>query len=258
MDDRHPHHQLVDGIQRFHTAGDVVVFYFSETGGNVAQVCKAVRTPGKCRACRLDGFFDVFFLYKVRAQRFHADVGIVEVIADDGEHRSDLIRFHVHGQTFDDEKYFAPHFYLIGPCRIEHGTRNRGNAAGFLIDRIAYLNRLRQIEIIPGDFSIIHAVKPCVQTTGDVDDGTIRVLSDKVADQLIKYNTPRYDSAAHCCVLFRIAEIIVDAVNQLFCFGVAELVFRISAVHGAGVEALQHRLGGSVQFWFYFFIAHSG
>ena len=180
------------------------------------------------------------------------------MIADDGEHHSDLIRFHVHGQTFDNEKHFAPHFYLIGPCRIEHGTRNRGNAAGFLIDRIAYLNRLRQIEIIPGDFSIIHAVKPCVQTTGDVDDGTIRVLSDKVADQLIKHNTPHYDSAAHCCVLFRIAEIIVDAVNQLFCFGVAELVFRISAVHGAGVEALQHRLGSSVQFWFYFFIAHSG
>lgn len=61
VDNRHPHEQLVDGIQRFHTAGDVVVFYFSETGGNVAQVCKAVRTPGKCRACRLDGFFDVFF-----------------------------------------------------------------------------------------------------------------------------------------------------------------------------------------------------
>ena len=68
------------------------------------------------------GFFDVFFLYKVRAQRFHADVGIVEMIADDGEHHSDLIRFHVHGQTFDNEKHFAPHFYLLGPCRIEHGT----------------------------------------------------------------------------------------------------------------------------------------
>ena len=168
------------------------------------------------------------------------------MISYDSKHLLYFICCHVHSKTLDDKQHSAPHLHLLHPFFVQNRTGDRRNPAFFLIDRITHFYGFRQIQVIPGEPSIVHTVCTGIQSAGNVHHSAVRVFGNKLTDQFIKNNAPCHNSAAHGGIFFCIAEIVIQTVDQFLCLGIVKFVFGIFAVHGTGIKALKHGFGGAV------------
>ena len=214
---------MIDRHKLFHSLDQADLLFVSKCRHKLLQQLSVLNAPCKFGIASLNGFL-LHMLYDKRGHCLDHHRYLRKCLLNDREYLKHICLLQIHRKPLDHHKYILTGILnLVHIGRIHCRFSNLVNRSVFGQKLLSDLHRFRQIDVVPPQIFPIHAITSRIQTTGDIDNHCVRMTAQILFHQLIQHNRSGNNAIAHCLILIRIGEIIVQFRHDLYCHRILNL-----------------------------------
>ena len=122
------------------------------------------------------------FFHHALVQQIKLRLEIIKTAGQDGKKRLHVLFFQVHQHAFgNNEELSARPVNILRPGSVEQRFAYGNGARRIRQQQAAFFNDLGQVQVVPADLAVIHALEPGVKTAADGNHHAIRVFFNEFA-----------------------------------------------------------------------------